>query len=80
MKNKTILSFTDGYSITNTLYNSCEDARAAMQKQYEERTPEEFDEDFEDMSGCYEDSAILYTNGEDVFVWSIFVLPEEAKI
>ena len=80
MKNKTILSFTDGYSITNTLYDSCEEARFAMKEQYEEKLPEEFVEDFEDMSGCYEDSAILYKNGEDVFVWSIFVIPEEPKI
>lgn len=67
---------TDGYSIDSTIYPSREKAREALIKAYRMRTPDEWNEDFKDMSYLDDDSAILYANGENVYVWDIQVIPE----
>lgn len=45
-----------------------------MEKQYSEHLPEEWIDDFEDMSYCGDDEAVLYNNGEDVYLWQIIDL------
>lgn len=74
---KAILSKTDGYSISHLFFDSLEAAKIAMDKQYAELTPDEWDDDWEDRSYCGDNSAILYDNGEDVYVWQIATIPEE---
>lgn len=68
---------TDGYSIDSTIYASRENAREALIKAYEKLTPNEWNEDFKDMSYLDDDFAILYANGENVYVWNIQAIPEK---
>lgn len=74
METKAILVKTDGYSITHSFFSSFEKAKETMEKQYSEHLPEEWDEDYEDMSYCGDDEAVLYNNGEDVYLWQIIDL------
>lgn len=46
-------------------------AQEAMNKAYKELTPEEWDESFQDMSYLGKSDAVLYSNGEEVYTWSI---------
>ena len=55
----------------------CENAREALIKAYEKLTPNEWNEDFKDMSYLDDDFAILYANGENVYVWNIQAIPEK---
>lgn len=68
---------TDGYSIDSIIYASRENAREALIKAYEKLTPNEWNEDFKDMSYLDDDFAILYANGENVYVWNIQAIPEK---
>ena len=45
-----------------------------MEKQYSSFEPEELEEEWEEMSYCSTHDAILYNNGEDVYVWKIVEL------
>lgn len=72
-----MLIASDGYSIDSTIYPSREKAREALAKAYKILTPGEWIEDFEDMSYLNDDSAILYANGENVYVWDIRIIPEK---
>lgn len=66
------LYLTDGYDIHREgIFSSLEKAQAAMQAAYNLRTPENWMEEFEELSYLSETDAILYANGEDVFVWHI---------
>ena len=68
---KYILCFTDGYGIECTQYDSKEESEEAMQTAYTEAMPPSLDESFAEMSMCNDSDAILYRNGEDVYVWKI---------
>ena len=72
--NKAILIKTDGYSIEHFFYSSYANAKTVMDSQYAALIPEEWMEDCEDTSYCSDYDAILYRNGEDVFVWRICVI------
>lgn len=72
-----ILIASDGYSIDSTIYPSREKAREALTRAYRMLIPGEWNEDFKDMSYLDDDSAILYANGENVYVWNISVIPEK---
>ena len=72
MKNKYLLMTTDGYSLDDyTFYDSFETAQAMMKKSYENLTPSNWIDEFKEMSNCGEKDAILYCNGENVYVWNI---------
>ena len=73
-KTKAILIKTDGYDITHSFFDSFENAKVAMKKQYEANVPDEWFDDFEDLSYCGDYNAALYRNGEDVFLWKIIDL------
>lgn len=73
---KAILIKTDGYSINHSFYDNVENAKSAMKAQYEALMPEELMEAFEDLCYCGENGAMLYRNGEDVYVWQIVVIPD----
>lgn len=66
-----LLVTTDGYRIDYTRYPSLDAAKAAMEEAYEQSKPSEWGEEWEDMSYLSDEGAILYTNGENVYVWTI---------
>ena len=68
---KYLLIKTDGYSIETEGFLSEADCYKSMLDAYNAAKPEEWDESFEDMSYISETDAILYANGEEVFVWRI---------
>lgn len=68
---KHLLISSDGYSIESTIYDSFDEAYKAMEKAYKELTPENNDESSEEMSYLSDTSAMLYANGENVYVWNI---------
>ena len=72
MKTKALLIRTSGYEIDISKFPSIDDARNEMKNEYKRLTPTEFDPDWESMSYCDENNAILYCNGEDVYVWKVY--------
>ena len=71
---KSLLIETDGYSIDVTEFDSKEDAIKAMKKRYTDLTPADNDESSAEMSYIEDTNAILYQNGENVYVWKIIVV------
>ena len=76
MENSTkyILCFTDGYALDCIgKFKTLEMAQVAMKKDYNQFAPDEnnWNEDFKEMSEFGDFDAILYRNGEEVFVWHI---------
>ena len=72
---KYFLIETDGYSISSKLYNSYDEAFNAMSDRFDEMCPEELNEDCEESTSLNAYDAILYANGEDVYVWRIIEIP-----
>lgn len=75
MKNVILLISTDGYGIEYTPYPSMDEAKIAMDIAYQSLTPNDWDEDFKEMSYVSDEDAILYANGENVYVWTIAQIP-----
>lgn len=71
---KAILIKTDGYEIDHWFFDDVEQAKKEMKRQYDSYYPEELEEEWADDSYCSDDYAILYNNGEDVFVWRVFAI------
>lgn len=72
---KAILTHTDGYKIDIEKYVSLKEARDAMKEQYEELIPTDgLAPEWNEMSHCDSNEAILYTNGEEVHVWKIVLI------
>lgn len=71
-----ILIHTDGYSIDcDNSYPTLDDARKEMKRQYNSNMPSDgLSPEWEDISYCNDDDAILYANGEDVHVWRIITV------
>ena len=69
---KALLIFSDSYSISVFEHESVEAASLAMKEDYERRCPSEFVDDFEDMSFCGEEEALLYDNGDNVYAWKVY--------
>lgn len=78
MSNKTkyVLIETDGYSITTKFYGDYETAFNAMSDRFDELCPEELNDDCEETTSLNAYDAILYANGENVYVWRIVELPK----
>ncbi len=72
---RAMLIKTDGYSIDYQFYDDYESARVAMNEQYHSYNPEELEDDWAELSYCSDYDAILYNNGEDVYVWKICEIP-----
>ncbi|MCD8109260.1 MAG: hypothetical protein LUE14_04060 [Clostridiales bacterium] len=68
---KYVLSYCDGYEIDTRIYDTREQAYAAMFDAYHAACPEDNDMSSEEMSYISEGNAILYRNGEDVLIWDI---------
>jgi len=69
-----MLIYTDGYGIVTQRLASFDAAKAEMEKEYANNTPEENDESWSEMSYCNDTNAMLYANGDNVFVWEIIKL------
>ena len=78
---KYVLVRCDGYNIDNWTFEKKQDAIDAMQKQYNDSMPEHNCEDYVSQCSITDNNAILYANGENVYVWSIIpVLCEKLDI
>lgn len=70
-KNKCLLVFSDGYTINCFSYPTFEDAKKKMQQKYQDYIPEEWEEECKDFSYITEENAVLYANGETIYLWQI---------
>ena len=75
-KTKCILIETDGYSINTSFYDDYNAAFKAMSDRFDEMCPKELDEDCEESTSLNAYDAILYANGENVYVWRIIEIPK----
>lgn len=66
-----LLVGVDDCMIDDSTYGSYEEAYQAMAKAYEEHTPKENDPEFAEISFLGEWDAVLYANGENVYLWKI---------
>lgn len=71
---RVMLVKTDGYSISSWIFENYEEGKKEMDKQYSSFEPEDLEEEWAEMSYCESHDAILYNNGEDVYVWKIVEL------
>lgn len=68
---KYLLIYASGEDIQVTDFYSFAEAQKAMRDAYQEASPLDFEEEFEDLSYIGDANAVLYYNGEDVYAWSI---------
>lgn len=76
-KGNYILIYTDGYSISEDFFDTFKEAQERMKKEYSDASPEEWEEDWEELSSLGEEESILYNNGEDVLLWKIIRIVKE---
>ena len=69
--NKYLLINTDGYDINYRTFNSFEEAATEMEKAYKAHKPDFLEEQYQNLTYIGENSAALYNNGEDVYLWEI---------
>lgn len=69
--NRYELICSDGYSIERTIYNSKQDAIAAMKQAFNELESNCIGDDYDEMSYCNETDAMLYDRGENVYIWNV---------
>lgn len=75
IKGNYLLITTDGYSLDDyAFYNTLKEAQNSMEEAYERCIPEDWNESDVEMSYCSNMDAILYCNGENIFVWNIIEL------
>lgn len=66
------LIYSDGYGIYPIDHDTNLDTlKTKLNEKYAEYTPEDWDPEWEDMSCLNDTDAILYANGENVYVWNI---------
>lgn len=70
--NKAVLAFTDGYTITQAVYPSYEEAKRAMKDQYDRYYDEEADLDNDSYIG--DNEAKVVRTHEDIWLWNIIVI------
>lgn len=67
-----LLTRSDGYSIESVMQTLNQDeAKDLLRKEYAAHTPSEWMEEYKELSSCNDMNAVLYSNGEDVYVWQI---------
>ena len=72
MMNKAVLAFSDGYTLTLDTYDSEEEARAAMERQY--KSYHNPNKDLYGESYINSTSAKVVITSEDIFMWAIKVI------
>lgn len=66
------LIMCDGYNMSRYIYSNKESAQKAMRDQYDQYDNNEKNDNWDQMSQINDDSAILYSAGEDVYCWHIY--------
>ena len=69
--NKTLLIYTDGFSISVFEFETKEEAIAEMKRRYNQYASEDNENALEDMSYCEECDA-CFADGETVHVWRVY--------
>lgn len=70
-----VLIKTDGYTIQHRVYSSLAAAVKEMQSQYNDAIPNGgLLSDWKELSYIDDNNAILYANGENVYVWKIIIV------
>lgn len=78
-KTAVILIMCDGYNITTQQYTDFAVAQKAMRDAYESLDDNDPDSEWADSSYLNENNALLYANGEDVYVWKIIEVKTTAN-
>lgn len=66
---------TDGYTIQHRICSSLSDAVKEMQSQYNDAIPNGgLLPEWKELSYIDDNNAILYANGENVYVWKIIIV------
>jgi len=69
---KAVLTFTDGYTLRLNTYDSADEAKAAMERQYESyHCP---DKDLYEESYINSTSAKVVITSEDIYMWAIKIV------
>lgn len=68
---KTVLVHTDGYSINHRTYANYQAAKTAMKEEYAQHNHNTVNDDWDKLSYIDDYNAVLYDNGENVYVWQI---------
>ena len=63
-------------SISTWFFESYEEGKKEMDKQYDSFSYIELEEDWAEMSYCGDYNAILYCNGYAVYIWKIVEIPD----
>ena len=67
-----LLTRSDGYSIKSVIQTLNQDeAKETLRKEYAAHAPSDWMKEYKEMSACNDMDAVLYSNGEDVYVWQI---------
>lgn len=66
-----LLVVTNGYSVEHTPYQTRGEAKNQMEIAWKALAKDLQSDEWKEMSSLGEEQAILYYNGEDVFVWDI---------
>ena len=66
-----LLIWTDGYTIEATKYLTLEAAQMALRDEWDGYYDEEMNDEWKELSLISDSNAILYNNGENVYVWDI---------
>lgn len=67
------LIYTDGYGIYSIAESTdIEEIKQRLQEAYTDHIPDQWNPDYKEISYLSDTDAILYANGDDVYVWAIF--------
>lgn len=83
MKNaqRYMVIFCDGFNISNEgLFSTEKEASQHMKECYDKYIPDNWTQEYKEMSSCTDTRAILYYNGEDVYNWGVEALDLSATV
>ena len=66
-----ILIYTDGFNISTSQFDTFEEAFDEMERSYNLYDTDTFDEEYKEQCYIGSNSAAVYNNGEDIFLWQI---------
>ena len=72
-----LLVVTNGYSVEHTPYQTRDEAKAQMEIAWKALAKDLQSDEWKEMSSLGEEQAILYYNGEHVFVWDVIEVKEK---
>lgn len=66
-----ILIYTDGFNISTSQFDTFEEAFDEMERNYNLYDTGAFNEEYKEQCYIGSNSAAVYNNGEDIFLWQI---------